>query len=151
MPTMETVINPFKEQVSVITYDNFDGDFDDYRQIINARMLTFVHLYDNGDGVYLDDEGMYAESRYFWMHVNYPQPLVNIGVLVGTVETGDTTVPRTSLTQLVKDIVFIGSQYKLALYTRANSELIDDSQGYEDYRNIFFNKDAEGNYYASQQ
>ena len=62
MPTMENVINPFKETVSVITYDNFDGDFDDYRRIIGARMLTFVRLYDNGDGVYLDDEGLYADN-----------------------------------------------------------------------------------------
>ena len=151
MPTMETVINPFKETVSVITYDHFDGDFDDYRKIIEARMLTFVRLYDNGDGVYLDDEGLYAENRYFWIHANYPQPLVNIGVFVGTDEEGDTTPPRTTLTQFVKDVVFIGSAYQLALYTRVNSELIDTSQGYEDYRNLFFNKDEEGNYYASQQ
>ena len=151
MPTMETVINPFKETVSVITYDHFDGDFDDYRKIIEARMLTFVRLYENGDGVYLDDEGLYADNRYFWMHANYPQPLVNIGVFVGTDQEGDTIPPRTSLTQFNKDVVFIGSHYQLALYTRVNSELIDDSNGYEDYRNIFFNKDAEENYYASQQ
>jgi len=151
MPTMETVINPFEEQVSVITYDYFDGDFDDYRKIIEARTLTFVRLYENGDGVYLDDEGLYADNQHFWMHANYPQPLVNIGVFVGTDNQGNTIPPPTSLTQFVKDVVFIGSRYQMALYTRVNSELIDDSQGYEDYRNIFFNKDAEGNYYASRQ
>ena len=57
MATMETVIDPKKETVEVVKYDYFNGDFSDYRKIIEAQILTFVRLYENGDGVYLEKMG----------------------------------------------------------------------------------------------
>ena len=138
MPTMETVIDPKKETVEVVKYDYFNGDFSDYRKIIEAQILTFVRLYDNGDGVYLDDEGLYAENQHFWMHRNYPQPLVNIGVFIGTDPEGETVVPQTPYPQLKKDVRFIGSRYQVALATRVHSHRIYTENGYEDYRPIFF-------------
>jgi len=138
MPTMETVIDPHKESVEVVTYDHFDGHYTDYQKIIECSMLTFVRLYDNGDGVYLDDEGLYSEKQNFWMHRNYPQPLVNIGVFVGTNDEGDTCVPSTPFPKLKKDIQFIGSRYALQLYMRRDYDKISTENGYEDYRGIFF-------------
>ena len=138
MPTMETVINPASETIDVVKYDYFEGDYTDYQKIIGTRMITFVRLYDNGDGVYLDDEGLYAEHQHFWMHRNYPQPLVNIGVFIGCDPEGETIVPKTSYKQLAKDVRFIGSRYQVALATRVNGHLIDTENGYEDYRPIFF-------------
>ena len=89
----------------------------------------FVRLYDNGDGVYLDDEGLYAEHQHFWMHRNYPQPLVNIGAFIGCDPEGETIVPKTSYKQLAKDVRFIGSRYQVALATRVHGHLIDTENG----------------------
>lgn len=138
MATMETVINPKQETVEAIKYDNFKGEFNDYRIICEAKMLTFVRLYENGDGVYLDDEGLYSENQHFWVHKNYPQPLVNIGVFVGVDDEGETIPARTSFKQLQKDVKFVGDRYSLALIMRVMSHKISTENGYEDYRPIFF-------------
>ena len=139
MPTMETVINPNKESIETITYDYFNGgDYDEYRQICECNIITFVRLYENGDGVYIDDEGLYAEKQNFWMHRNYPQPLVGIGVFVGITQDGDSTVPQTPFPKIKKDIQFIGSRYALQLYMRRDYDKISTENGYEDYRPIFF-------------
>ena len=138
MATMETVIYPKTQTVTVKTFEDLPGDFESYREIIGVRILTFVRLYDNGDGVYVDDEALWADSQYFWMHKNYPQPLVNIGVFVGTDAEGETTPPNTTYNTLKNDIRFIGDRYDVALATRVNGHLIDTENGYEDYRPIFF-------------
>lgn len=141
MPTMETIIDPFNESVDVVTYDYFTGEYTDYLKIIEARIMTFVRLYDNGDGVFIDDEGLYARNQHFFMHRNYPQPLCNKAVFVGCDDEGDSVVPQTPLPVFKKDIVFIGSRYMLSLYIKANGDkVIKDESGYDvDYRPIFFN------------
>ena len=83
MKSMDTIINPASETIDVVKSDIDPDGFSHIKRLIDASMFTFVRLYDNGDGVYIDDEGLYAEQRHFWIHRNYPQPLVNIGCIHG--------------------------------------------------------------------
>ncbi len=139
--SIETLLDPFNETISVVPAETGAGRWQGYREIIEASMFGFVRLYSNGDGVYIDDEGLYSEKQYFWMHRNYPQPLVNKACFVGMDEEGETIPPKTSLTQFEKDVVFIGSRYQLVLNLQVHSDkVIKDKEGYDvDYRPIFFN------------
>jgi len=133
----ETIIHPVKQKLW-IEHTYGPVDFQTYRDLIGCSMITFVRLYDNGDGVYLDDEGLYADPQHFWMHRNYPQPLCNKGVFIGVDDEGESTVPSTPLPVLEKDIVYCGSRYDLAFMVRINGHLINTEEGYEDYRPLFF-------------
>lgn len=136
MAGMTTVIDPKAQQIKV-TEHNGSG-YEAYRKLIGCSMLTFIRLYDNGDGVYIDDEGLYGENQHFWIHRNYPQPLVGNAVHVGTDSEGETTVPQTPYPRLCNDVVWCGSRFDLSFIVRARGDKINTEQGYEDYRPIFF-------------
>lgn len=141
MITMETVINPKSQRLSVEKTE-MDHDYNYIRDLIGCNLFTFVRLYDNGDGVYIDDEGLYAEERHFWIHRNYPQPIVNKAMFAGTDPDGDISVPQTSFKTLEKDIKFIGDDHDLRVVIMFNKAKINTENGYEDYRPIFFGDES---------
>ncbi len=119
------------------------GTFDEYHEylksLIGSRMFTFVRLYENGDGVYIDDEGLYAPKRNFWIHRNYPQPLVNKGVFVGVDDMGETVPASTALASTAKRFVLDSAMtHDMTVIANFGKNKIDMSNGYEDYRPIFF-------------
>jgi len=136
MPTMETVIDPINQKINVVKHKG--SGIDVWRELIGCQMLTFVNLYENGDGVYLDDEGLYSENQHFWIHRNYPQPLVGKAIHIGTTDEGESRVPQTSYKQLCKDVVWCGSRFDLSFVVRCMGDRITTENGYEDYRPIFF-------------
>tara|TARA_B100000683_G_scaffold146539_1_gene142029 strand:+ start:646 stop:1062 length:417 start_codon:yes stop_codon:yes gene_type:complete len=138
MMSMETLIDPQAQSLSSVVVEDCDYEYNYIRDLIDCRVFSFVRLYDNGDGVYIDDEGLYAENRYFWIHRNYPQPLVNKGMFAGTDPEGDIAVPQTSFKTLEKDIHFIGDTHDLQVMMMFNKSKISMENGYEDYRPIFF-------------
>lgn len=142
MPTtvesLDTIVNPKEQKVSLVKSMIDPSGYEWISDLIGARMFTFVRLYENGDGVYIDDEGLYAEDRHFWIHKNYPQPLVNKGLFVGTDKEGNTVPPQTSLTEFEKDIKFIGDTHDMTVMCTFMKSKISTEDGYEDYRPVFF-------------
>jgi len=136
--SLNTVVQPKQQKIELVRSQIEPTDYEWIKDIIEARMFTFVRLYDNGDGVYIDDEGLYAEQRFFWIHRNYPQPLVNKGLFMGTDREGDSIPPQTSLTQFKKDVKFIGDTHDLQVMMMFNKSKISMENGYEDYRPMFF-------------
>lgn len=136
--SLDTVIQPKQQKIELVRSQIDPTGYQWIKDLIGARMFTFVRLYDNGDGVYIDDEGLYAEERYFWIHRNYPQPLVNRGIFAGTDDEGETVPPKTSLTQFEKDVRFIGDTHDLQVMLMFNKKKISMENGYEDYRPMFF-------------
>jgi len=142
MPTtvesLDTIVNPKKQKIELVNSMIDPSGYEWISDLIGARMFTFVRLYDNGDGVYIDDEGLYADQRFFWIHKNYPQPLVNKGLFMGTDNEGNSIPPQTSLTQFQKDVKFIGDTHDLQVMMMFNKAKISMENGYEDYRPMFF-------------
>lgn len=136
--SLDTIVNPKEQKVSLVKSEIDPTGYEWISDLIEARMFTFVRLYDNGDGVYIDDEGLYADQRFFWIHKNYPQPLVNKGLFMGTDAEGNSIPPRTSLTQFEKDVKFIGDTHDLQVMMMFNKAKISMENGYEDYRPMFF-------------
>ena len=136
--SLDTIVNPKEQKVSLVRSEIDPTGYEWISRLIGARMFTFVRLYDNGDGVYIDDEGLYADQRFFWIHKNYPQPLVNKGLFMGTDAEGNSVPPQTSLTQFEKDVKFIGDTHDLQVMMMFNKAKISMENGYEDYRPMFF-------------
>ena len=136
--SLDTIVNPKEQKVSLVRSEIDPTGYEWISRLIGARMFTFVRLYDNGDGVYIDDEGLYADQRFFWIHKNYPQPLVNKGLFMGTDAEGNSVPPQTTLTQFEKDVKFIGDTHDLQGMMMFNKAKISMENGYEDYRPMFF-------------
>ena len=136
--SLDTIVNPKEQKVSLVKSMIDPSGYEWISNLIEARIFTLVRLYDNGDGVYIDDEGLYADQRFFWIHKNYPQPLVNKGLFMGTDNEGDSTPPQTSFTQFEKDVKFIGDTHDLQVMMMFNKNKISMENGYEDYRPMFF-------------
>ena len=133
-PSVAYFINPFSRNVTTVDYD---GDYKSISRMIDASRGFFdvVRLYENGDGAFVDDEGLYAEEQTFWIHRNYPQPLANKALVLGCDDMGESTAPKTSFEDFVGDIQFIGNRFELALLHKFIGDI-------DDYRPHFF-KDLE--------
>ena len=105
----------------------------DVAPIIDCQTFDAVRLYENGDGVYIDDEGLYVENQWFWIHRNYPQPLAGKALFIGLeIETGEDRDLQTDIQEIRKDIKFIGDANDIMVLHLLNKDI-------EDYRPYFFN------------
>jgi hypothetical protein len=84
---------------------------DDFRQIytlIGADCFTAVTAYENGDSIYVDDEGLLRNPRPpMFLHRNYPDPLAGKGLVLGCDRRdGESRSAQTALDTLKRDILF---------------------------------------------
>ena len=123
-------INPFSRNITTVDYD---GDYKSISRMIDASRGCFdvVRLYENRDGAFVDDEGLYVEDQRFWIHRNYPHPLPGKALVLGCNEEGDSVVPKTSFETLSNDVQFIGDRFELALLHKFIGNI-------DDYRPHFF-------------
>lgn len=76
------------------------NDADDIRRMLKGD-LELAHQYDNGDVVYVDDEGMFKYHKFFIVPGAH-QPFAGNGVVVGREFPGTarTRPPRSTLREL---------------------------------------------------
>ncbi len=121
-------IDPINKEITEV---EFNGDYKQIYDHINANTFDIARVYENGDGAYIDDEGLYVENQHFWIHKNYPTPLAGIGLLLGSDEYGDDTAPKTSIEELIRDVKWVGDRHDVTVLVRFNP-------GMEDYRPHYF-------------
>lgn len=94
------LIDPFEKkitQVEVLTKDR-DADIQSIYKHLQCGCFTIVRVHDNGDVIFVDDEGLLKPNKFFRVS-SYPQPLAGYGLWMGT--TGPFTVnPRTPLNEV---------------------------------------------------
>lgn len=99
------LIDPFKQTVEQITYS---GDFHQIYQLIDADTFDVARLNANGDGIYVDDDGLYKEFQAFFLHKNYQQPLAGKGLVLGcNIDTGDSADASMTLDELRESIRWV--------------------------------------------
>ena len=121
-------IDPINKKITEVKYD---GNYKQIYDYIDARTFDVATLYENGDGVYIDDEGLFVENQHFWIHKNFPTPLAGIGLLLGLDEEGDSTTPKTTIEKLTGDVKWVGDRHDVTVLVRFNP-------GMEDYRPHYF-------------
>jgi len=94
-------------ELHAITEFEYDGSMQGIYETIDATMFDVVRINDEGDVVYVDDEGLYNAS-FYWAYEDYPHPLAGKGMVLGTDYQGESCAPtRVTLEQLEDSVRFI--------------------------------------------
>jgi hypothetical protein len=99
------LIDPKTETVEQVDYDG------NYRSIykllgIGNNPFTVVRLGPDRDVVFVDDEGLLNDPRYFFFVSGYHHPLAGRGLVLGTDADGDSISPAMTLDELRARVTF---------------------------------------------
>jgi hypothetical protein len=98
------LIDPFTRSITEVEYD---GDYTKIYSLIDCDTFTLAPINHRGDGIFVDDEGLFKPGQEFFKHANYPQPLAGKGMILGCDEEGDSTEPTVSLEDTIKAVRFM--------------------------------------------
>jgi hypothetical protein len=93
-PIKAILIDPFEMTVSEVGYG---GEMVDIYRLIDADLFTVAGFGEDGDGVYVDDEGLFKATQRFFKLDGYPQPLAGKGLVLGSNDGGESVAPVTTL------------------------------------------------------
>ena len=88
------LIDPFEMTVSEVGYG---GEMADIYRLVDADLFTVAGFGEDGDGVYVDDEGLFKATQRFFKLDGYPQPLAGKGLVLGSNDGGESVVPVTTV------------------------------------------------------
>ena len=102
------LINPEKQEVTEVEYS---GDYKDIYKLIGCSTFEIVGITPKGDGIYVDEEGLYAENKHLWsfkgiLFKNHMFNLINKGLVLGTNIVGDTIKADLSLEEIKERVVW---------------------------------------------
>jgi hypothetical protein len=103
-------------QARTVTKVEYTGVYTNIYDHIGADCFDVARVYQNGDGIFVDDEGLLKQPEFFFFHRNYPSPLCGKGLMLGCDEEGESIAPKTSFEQLCEDIVFVSRAEVLAMF-----------------------------------
>lgn len=97
------LIDPALKTVTEIEHN---GNYKQIYEFIEAPLFTVLNINDQGDAVYIDDEGLLNNPRYFFILNGYNQPLAGKGLVLGVDSEGDSCDPQITLDELKSRISF---------------------------------------------
>ena len=101
------LIDPEKKEVTEVEYS---GDYKDIYKLIDCSTFE-IGITPKGDGIYVDEEGLYAEKKHLWsfkgiLFNNHLFNLINKGLVLGSNIVGDTIEPDLSLEEVRERVVW---------------------------------------------
>tara|TARA_E500000305_G_C3998937_1_gene226198 strand:- start:438 stop:782 length:345 start_codon:yes stop_codon:yes gene_type:complete len=109
------LINPLDETITEVDHDN--SDYKNISKAIDAKYFTTVQIHEDGDTIYLDDEGLLHgnHKHTFTLDKVFGQTFVGKGLVLGTnMRNGDAKDVDCTLDDLKNRIEF----NKLQIYMR---------------------------------
>jgi hypothetical protein len=91
-------------QARTVTLIEHGGDYRSILKTIDVQIFTCVAL-DSANTLFVDDEGLLNDPRYFFEIGDYPQPLAGKGLVLGITDDGDsadTTLPLPAVESAVR-------------------------------------------------
>lgn len=116
------LIDPENQTVTDVEIEA--GNLEQIYKLMDCRLVDFVQLYPNGDGVFIDDEGMLIEEQHFFHHINYDHSLAGKALLVGTGNEGETIAPDRDAVETYGHVTFLGDREKVVQIMRTISPLV---------------------------
>ena len=100
-------INPMDMQITEIDLPEMeDGsvDVNAIRAHLECKYFDVVRINHEGDGIYVDDEGLYRQGiqgvfRTTW----YPEPIIGCGIIMGCNASGDSIEPTITLQDVIEN------------------------------------------------
>jgi hypothetical protein len=95
------LINPFKRTITEVDYPG-DGEPDTIYKMLSTpehevTVFDCARINDRGDGIYVDDEGLFKELTSFFHVSGYHTPLCGCGLVLGTDAEGNSAPPTVTL------------------------------------------------------
>jgi hypothetical protein len=97
------LIDPFARLVTEVTWN---GDYRHIYELIGADCYDCARINGKGDGVFVDDEGLFKEEQAFFWHEDYPQPLAGKGLILGCDDEGESVRPHTTIEEVRSKVSF---------------------------------------------
>lgn len=80
------LIDPEAKTIKEVTYN---GDYKEISKMLGCDLYTIVTI-DDQNHLFVDDEGLLNDPKYFFRLKGYPQPLAGRGLILGYDESGET-------------------------------------------------------------
>ena len=96
------LIDPHAKTVEQVDYS---GEYQDIYKLIDARTFDVARLAE-GDGIFIDDEGLMVDEPVFFKHKDYRHPLVGKGLVLGCDDEGNSISPACTLDELRAQVSF---------------------------------------------
>lgn len=100
------LIDPVARTIEEVEHD---GSLDSIYRLIGADCFACASFDADGNGAYVDDEGLLKPNQEFFLIDGYPQPLAGKGLVLGCDELGETIEPTLSLEDLRNKTRFLNS------------------------------------------
>ena len=99
------LVDPWKQKIQLI---KFKHSMDEIYKLLKCSTFDIVTIKKKGDGIFVDDEGLYAPIRCpFIVNTDWGKaPLVNNGLILGVDEDGESVDPKESYDEIKKRILF---------------------------------------------
>ena len=98
------LINPFAREVTQVEHS---GDLEQiYGFLGGVRCVTCVTINQEGDGVFVDDEGLFNGDNEFFSVAGYPEPLAGFGLVLGCDPEGESVAPALTFEALRDRVKF---------------------------------------------
>jgi len=99
------LIDPFTQTITQVEHN---GHYQQIYDLIDCENFDLARINEHGDGIYIDDEGLFREApQAFFHHKNYPQPLAGKGLVLGCDDEGESVAPFTTLEELQRDVAWV--------------------------------------------
>lgn len=90
-----------------ITTVEWNGDYKHIYKLIEADCYDCARVSREGDGIFVDDEGLFKQDQRFFLHADYPNPLAGKGLMLGCDAEGESIAPSCTLDELVSKIRWV--------------------------------------------
>jgi hypothetical protein len=98
------LIDPYQQQVTTVQYN---GDYNQIYALIECDCFDIARINDQGDGIFVDDEGLFKEQQAFFTFKGYANPLAGKGLVLGTNAEGDSVSPKLTLDEVKSKVMFV--------------------------------------------
>jgi hypothetical protein len=98
------LIDPFNKTVTRCVYN---GTNDHIYELIGCDLFDIARIGDDGDGIFVDDEGLGKEGQKFFSCQEYPYPLAGKGLVLGCDMEGNSVTPKITLDELRATISWV--------------------------------------------
>ena len=103
------LINP---EERIIRHVSYDGDYKSIYRLIRCTTFEAVYPFDNGDTLWIDEEGLLKESNFaFKIRADNPkfnQTIMGMGLILGTDAEGESIECKSKLDDIKSRITFQG-------------------------------------------
>jgi hypothetical protein len=94
------LIDPEKQEITAVDYS---GNYKHIYDLIGCQTFELIYV-ENGNCLFVDEEGLLNNPKYFFVYKGYHQPLANKGVILGP-EINEKTTDCTLTIEQVKSRV----------------------------------------------